>query len=107
MPRHGQSAVDRNRLKRRLREIIRQDVLPSNRGLDIIVRAAPGAYTVAFADLEQFQVDYQEKNLKVKVRRGKQYNFTDPDGNADRLFVFQRDVDKVRQRLAKGEAAPN
>ena len=51
MPRHGQSAVDRNRLKRRLREIIRQDVLPSNRGLDIIVRAAPGAYAVEFADL--------------------------------------------------------
>ena len=51
MPRHGQSAVDRNRLKRRLREVIRQDVLPSGRGLDIIVRAAPGAYTVPFADL--------------------------------------------------------
>ena len=29
---------------------------------------------------------------------------TDPDGNADRLFVFQRDVDKARQRLAKGDA---
>jgi ribonuclease P protein component len=51
VPRHGQSAVDRNRLKRRLREIIRQDVLPSNRGLDIIVRAAPGASVVPFTDL--------------------------------------------------------
>ena len=60
-------------------------------------------FTVALADLEQFQVDYQEKNLKVKVRRGKQYNFTDPDGNADRLFVFHRDVDKARQRLASGD----
>jgi len=61
-------------------------------------------FTAALADLEQFAVDYQEKNLKIKVRKGKQYNFTDPDGNADRLFVFQRDVDKVRQKLAKGEA---
>ena len=51
VPRHGQSAVDRNRLKRRLREIIRQDVLPADRGLDIIVRAAPGAYAVPFAEL--------------------------------------------------------
>jgi hypothetical protein len=33
------------------------------------------------------------------VRKGRQYNFTDPDGNADRLFVFQRDVEKVRKRL--------
>jgi ribonuclease P protein component len=43
--------VDRNRLKRRLREIIRQDILAGERGLDIIVRAAPGAYSVPFADL--------------------------------------------------------
>jgi hypothetical protein len=48
-------------------------------------------------------VDYQETNLKIRIRKGKQYTFTDPDGNADRLFVFQRDVDKVRQRLAKGD----
>jgi hypothetical protein len=59
-------------------------------------------FAVALTDLDQFVVDYLEKNLKVKVRNGKQYNFTDPDGNADRLFVFQRDVDKARQRLAKG-----
>lgn len=51
MPRHGRNAVDRNRLKRRLREIVRQDVLPSGHGVDIIVRAAPAAYALPFADL--------------------------------------------------------
>lgn len=61
-------------------------------------------FTAGLGDLEQFVVDYLDKNLKIKVRKGKQYNFTDPDGNADRLFVFQRDVDKARQRLVKGEA---
>ena len=61
-------------------------------------------FTAGLGDLEQFAVDYLDKNLKIKVRKGKQYNFTDPDGNADRLFVFQRDVDKARQRLVKGEA---
>jgi hypothetical protein len=60
-------------------------------------------FTAPLADLDQFTVDYLDKNLKIKVRKGKQYNFTDPEGNADRLFVFQRDVDKVRQRLAKGD----
>ena len=64
-------------------------------------------FSVTFADVEAFQVDYTEKNLRVKLRKGKQYNFTDPDGNADRLFVFHRDVDKARQRLAKGAAAPS
>ena len=51
MPRHGQSAVNRNRLKRRLREIVRQDVLPAEHGFDIIIRTAPAAYAVPFADL--------------------------------------------------------
>ena len=53
------------------------------------------------ADLETFEVDYLEKNLRVKLRKGKQFNFTDPEGNADRLFVFHRDVEKARERLAK------
>ncbi len=61
------------------------------------------AFTVPLANLEVFQIDYLEKNLKVKIKAGKQYNFTDPEGNADHLFVFQRDVDKARQRLLKGE----
>jgi PEGA domain-containing protein len=61
-------------------------------------------FDVPLKDLEAFAVDYQDKNLRVKVRKGKQYNFTDPDGNSDRLFVFQREVEKVRQRLAKGES---
>jgi len=61
------------------------------------------AFSVPLVNLEVFQVDYLEKNLKVKIKGGKQYNFTDPQGNADSLFVFQRDVDKARQRLLKGD----
>jgi hypothetical protein len=61
------------------------------------------AFMVPLTNLETFQVDYLEKNLKVKIKGGKQYNFTDPMGNADNLFVFQRDVDKARQRLLKGD----
>jgi hypothetical protein len=58
------------------------------------------AFSASLNDLEAFQVDYQDKNLRVKLRKGKQFNFTDPDGNADRLFVFHRDVEKARERLA-------
>jgi len=60
-------------------------------------------FTAAFQDLETFDIDYLEKNLKVKLRKARQYNFTDPEGNADRLFVFQREVEKARERLAKGD----
>lgn len=51
MPRYGNTAVDRNRLKRRLREIVRQEVFPDERGLDIIIKTAPSAYSLTFAEL--------------------------------------------------------
>ena len=63
------------------------------------------AFTAPLMALEAFQVDYLEKNLKVKLPKGKQFNFTDPQGNADRLFVFHRDVEKARERLKKGDTA--
>ena len=50
--------------------------------------------------LEVFEVDYLKKNLRIKPKNGKTYNFTDREDNADRLFVFHRDVDKARQKLA-------
>jgi hypothetical protein len=61
------------------------------------------AFSVPLASLDVLQVDYLEKNLKVKIKNGKQYDFTDPGGNADPLFVFQRDVEKAHQRLLKGD----
>ena len=60
------------------------------------------AFTASLNDLEAFQVDYQDKNLRIKLRKGKQFNFTDPDGNADRLFVFHRDVEKASAVTRRG-----
>jgi hypothetical protein len=59
-------------------------------------------FILAFGDVETFEVDYLATNLRVKVRDGKTYNFTDPEDNADRLFVFHRDVEAVRRRVAGG-----
>jgi hypothetical protein len=58
-------------------------------------------FSAALLEVETFQVDYQDKNLRITLRKGRQFNFTDPDGNADRLFVFHRDVERARQRLAQ------
>lgn len=41
----------RNRLKRRLREIVRQDFLAGERGVDVVVRTAPTAYAATFDEL--------------------------------------------------------
>jgi hypothetical protein len=62
------------------------------------------AFTAPLLDLDAFEVDYLKKNLRVQPKKGKRYDFTDPEGNADRLFVFHRDVDKARERLKKGDA---
>jgi PEGA domain len=81
----------------------RGTLVATSQGLRYDTTNKGDAFIVPLANLEVFQVDYLEKNLKVKIKGGKQYNFTDPNGNADSLFVFQRDVDKARQRLLKGD----
>ena len=58
------------------------------------------AFSLPFAEVEVFEIDYLEKNLKVKKRAGKTWNFTDRAENADSLFVFHRDVTKARAKLA-------
>lgn len=53
VPRHRQTIVDRNRLKRRLRELVRIELLPAvrPRALDLVIRAAPAAYRRTFDEL--------------------------------------------------------
>ena len=52
VPKHGRSSVERNRLKRRLREIVRQNILQRMPFVDMIVRTRPEAYSATFAALE-------------------------------------------------------
>jgi len=54
VPRHGQTAVARNRVKRRLREMVRTTLLPalaSLAPLHVVVRVTPEAYGAAPAAL--------------------------------------------------------
>ena len=62
------------------------------------------AFTLPYSRVEVFSVDYLDKNLRVKERGGKTWNFTNKDANADALFVFHRDVDAARKKLAAGYA---
>lgn len=57
------------------------------------------AFTLAFAQLDTFEIDYLQKALKVKQRGGKTWNFTTKAASADPLFVFHRDVEKARAKL--------
>lgn len=62
------------------------------------------AFTITYAQAEQFAVDYLKKNLQVKQKSGKTWNFTDKNDNADALFVFHREVAAARKKLAEGYA---
>lgn len=73
------------------------------RGLRYETTNKDDGFSAALLDLAAFQVDYLDKNLRLTLRGGKKYDFTDPEGNADRLFVFHRDVEKARERLKKGD----
>ena len=54
VPRYKESAVKRNRLRRRLREIGRRQVLPVLASvLDIAVRPRPAAYVASFETLRR------------------------------------------------------
>ena len=75
-------------------------------GLQYVTANKEDAFTLPYSQVETFAVDYLDKNLRVKQRGGKTWNFTDRDAdNADRLFVFHRDVQAARDKLAKGFAA--
>ena len=63
---------------------------------------ASDAFAAALTNLDTFEMDYIAKTLKVKVRDGKTYNFTEHGGNVDRLYAFHQSVEKVRQRLLAG-----
>lgn len=52
VPRYKHSAVDRNRLKRRLRELVRLELLPTLPPMDVVLRTLPHAYAKDFATLE-------------------------------------------------------
>ena len=80
-------------------------LIATPRGMRYETADKDDTFSAPLLDLEAFDVDYLEKNLRVKPRKGKLFNFTDPEGNADRLFVFHRDVEKARERLKKGDPA--
>jgi ribonuclease P protein component len=51
VPRFKHSAVARNRLKRRLRELSRVHLLPADLSADVVLRIRPEAYGATFDEL--------------------------------------------------------
>ena len=72
-------------------------LVASTEGLRYETDHGKDAFTAGFSSLEPLEVDYLKRNLRVKVRGGRRYNFTAEDAND--LLVFQRAVEAARKRL--------
>ena len=48
VPKYKRSGVERNRLKRRLRELVRTRLLPAIPAADVVIRPWPNAYDASF-----------------------------------------------------------
>jgi hypothetical protein len=66
-------------------------------GLRYESEKAGDSFAAPFSSLEPLQVDYLNRNLRVKQRGGKTWNFT--ADSADALLVFQKAVEGARKRL--------
>ena len=70
VPRHGRSAVQRNLLKRRLRELTRRLLLPLDVSGDVVIRCKPGAYLRTFDELREQLTGVQNVLLESKDMQG-------------------------------------
>ena len=63
VPKRGRTTTDRNRLKRRLREVVRLRILPTLNSVDVVVQARPDAYGVTFLELHKHLVSAVERTV--------------------------------------------
>lgn len=71
-------------------------LVASRAGLRYDTPNTKDAFAIPFSAVDTFAVDYASKNLRVKQRGGRTWNFTTSSDSADPLFVFHRDVEAAR-----------
>jgi hypothetical protein len=67
----------------------------SPQGVKYVTSHASDAFDAPLADIASLDLDFLAKNLRLRLKSGKTYNFTETGGGADQLYAFHRDVDKV------------
>lgn len=60
VPKFQSTAVARNRLRRRLLEVWRRDVMPQQGARDLLIRARRDAYAATFAELRSELVGFAQ-----------------------------------------------
>jgi hypothetical protein len=71
----------------------------TTKGLSYATSNKSDAFALTLEEIEEFDVDYLKKNLRIRRREGKTWNFT--NDSADALFSFHKAVSTAREKLAK------
>lgn len=89
VPKHGQSAVRRNRLKRMLRELARRTILSrrtpapeAGSSMDIVMRTLPAAYTASFGALSAEFESVSARLLRLSDGSSSKTNAEDVSGSS-------------------------
>lgn len=67
----------------------------SPQGIKYVTSHAADAFDAPLADIAALDLDFLAKNLRLRLKSGKTYNFTETGGGADQLYAFHRDVNKA------------
>ena len=68
MPKHGKSSVERNLLKRRLRELTRTVILPGMPAIDMVIHARPSAYRLRFEELARLATHIEREATRIAAK---------------------------------------
>jgi ribonuclease P protein component len=68
VPKRGRATTDRNRLKRRLREVVRVSILPRLEPLDLVIYARVEAYDASFLELQGQLLEGVERTIEALRR---------------------------------------
>ena len=80
----------------------RQAPAPEPAGLRYAAARGDDGFEVPLSSVERMDADYLKKQLTVKLRGGRTYNFAEAGGKADALVGFQQSVARAQSRLAAG-----
>ena len=70
MPKYKRNGVERNRLKRRLRELVRTRLLPALPVADVVIRPWPNGYDATFEQLSH-EIDTARRKLEKLFPRAR------------------------------------
>src|SRR5262245_25579942 len=73
----------------------------SPKGVRYVTTHKDDGFDVPLAGIDTLDLDYLAKNLRLRLKSGKTYNFKETSGGADQLYAFHRDVDKTLKKKGR------